>query len=65
MTFAPLTCRAESWMPIEGYPAYLVSDQGRVKRIGIINGGQGSVRHPTGYLSQRAGHTRKVWGHIS
>lgn len=44
----------ERWAVIPSFPAYSASTHGRIKRHAIINGGGGSVRIPSGCLTQRA-----------
>lgn len=56
MSDAPILCKwdGEEWRTIPSLPAYSVSSTGRVRRDALTYGGGGSVRTPTGTLSQRA-----------
>lgn len=44
----------ERWVTVPSFPAYSVSDRGRVRREALIFAGGGSTRVPTGTLKQRA-----------
>lgn len=53
MSGAPKVFKRERWRVCARFPAYSVSDHGRVRRDAIIKGGCGSTRYPSGFLSQR------------
>lgn len=44
----------ECWATIARFPAYSVSNHGRIRRDALTLGGYGSIRKPHGFLKQRA-----------